>query len=113
MNQMIAYCGIDCEQCDAYIATQTNDDTLREKTAALWSELNNAPITADMINCDGCRTKGRKTPYCESMCEIKKCASTKQYETCGDCFSLHFCSRVQNFPIVNPNAQSEFKADGQ
>ena len=34
-NQLIGCCGLDCENCDARIATLTNDNTLREKTAAL------------------------------------------------------------------------------
>ena len=44
MKDMIGYCGLDCEKCDAYIATVNDDQTLREKTAKLWAELNNAPI---------------------------------------------------------------------
>ena len=39
MNQYIACCGLNCETCEARIATVNNDDTLREKVAALWSEL--------------------------------------------------------------------------
>lgn len=31
MKQLIACCGLDCENCDARIATVTNDDALREK----------------------------------------------------------------------------------
>lgn len=31
MRQMIAYCGLDCEKCDAYIATINDDQSLREK----------------------------------------------------------------------------------
>ena len=31
MKKMIAYCGLDCEKCDAYIATVQNDRQLREK----------------------------------------------------------------------------------
>ena len=34
MDQLIACCGLDCEKCDARIATVTSDDALREKTAA-------------------------------------------------------------------------------
>ena len=37
MNQLIARCGLDCESCDARIATITGDNALREKTAALWT----------------------------------------------------------------------------
>ena len=44
MKDMIGYCGLDCEKCDAYIATVNDDQTLREKTAKLWAKLNNAPI---------------------------------------------------------------------
>ena len=29
MNSMIACCGLNCETCDARIATITNDDALR------------------------------------------------------------------------------------
>ena len=39
MNKMIAYCGLNCEKCDAYIATINNDQELRKKTAKLWAEL--------------------------------------------------------------------------
>lgn len=56
MKQLIACCGLDCEGCDARIATVGNDNELREKTARKWSEMNNAPeITAATINCMGCR----------------------------------------------------------
>lgn len=51
MKQLIACCGLDCESCDARIATVKNDDELREKTAQKWSAMNNAPeITAATIN---------------------------------------------------------------
>ena len=39
---MIAYCGLDCKKCDAYLATIHDDQALREKTAKLWAELNHA-----------------------------------------------------------------------
>ena len=64
-NQRIGCCGLDCEACDARIATITNDNALREKTAALWTKLNGVTITPDMINCadcgqmDGCPTLGQ------------------------------------------------------
>lgn len=46
MKELIAYCGLDCEKCDARIATLNDDNVLREKTAKLWSELNGIEITA-------------------------------------------------------------------
>ena len=70
MKEMIGCCGLDCEECDARIATIHNDDESREKTAKLWTQLNGVEITTDMINCTGCRVPGVKTPFCGSMCAI-------------------------------------------
>jgi len=94
MKQLIACCGIDCENCDARIATVTNDNELREKTAQKWGVMNNAPdITAESINCMGCRTDGAKVVYC-SDCEIRQCVQTKGVNTCGDCNELETCQIV-------------------
>ena len=83
-NKYIAYCGLDCEKCEARLATINDDNNLRIKVAKEWSKLNGILITPEMINCDGCRIDGRKTPYCESLCEIRKCALNKKLNTCGD-----------------------------
>ena len=37
------------------IATKTDDQKLREKTAKEWSEMNNTTILPEQINCEGCR----------------------------------------------------------
>ena len=52
---MIAYCGLNCSKCEAYIATQENDDQKREETAQIWSKLYMVEINPDQINCDGCK----------------------------------------------------------
>lgn len=94
MKELIACCGLDCEGCDARIATVNNDDELREKTAQKWSEMNNtSEITAATINCMGCRAEGIKFGYC-SLCEIRKCVSEKGFNTCGDCKELDSCQKV-------------------
>ena len=85
MKQLIACCGLDCESCDARIATVKNDDELREKTAE---------ITAATINCMGCRADGVKFAYCSDYCEIRKCVSGKGFNTCGDCDELDSCQIV-------------------
>lgn len=94
MNKLIAYCGLDCEKCDARKATLTNDNALREKTAELWTKLNNVPISAEMINCEGCRVDGVKTPFCDALCPIRQCALGKGVETCGDCAEMKSCEKV-------------------
>ena len=49
MRKMIAYCGLDCEKCDAYLATLHDDQALREKTAKAWTEINHVPILPEHI----------------------------------------------------------------
>lgn len=94
MNQLIACCGLDCESCDARIATVTNDNLLRERIAQKWSLLNNVEITAEHINCMGCRVEGVKTVFCSNLCEIRKCVNEKGLSTCGDCEELDNCRIV-------------------
>jgi hypothetical protein len=109
MKELIAYCGLDCEKCDARIATIDDDDALREKVAALWSEMNQVTITKEMINCMGCRVDGAKTPYCDSMCEIRKCASAKGYTTCADCGDVENCKTVDMVLENSSDARENLK----
>lgn len=104
MNKLIAYCGLNCEKCDARKATLTNDNALREKTAELWTKLNNVPITAEMINCEGCRVDGAKTPFCDALCPIRQCALGKGVETCGDCAEMKTCEKVG--AIISNNSEA-------
>jgi hypothetical protein len=110
MKNLIACCGIDCEFCDARIATVNNDNELREKTAQQWREMYNAPsITAESINCTGCRVEGVKIAHCNE-CEILKCATTKGFNTCGECEELDTCQIIgfvlENVPGVKENLLS-------
>lgn len=94
MQNNIAYCGLDCEQCDAYIATLHDDQALREKTAKLWAALNHAPILPEHINCQGCRADGAKTVFCEQLCAVRRCARQRGAVTCGDCPEMESCPTV-------------------
>lgn len=109
MNDLIAYCGLNCEKCDAYIATQNNDNALREKTAKLWSELNNVLILPEHINCDGCRVNGRKTVFCDKLCPIRQCAMQKGVETCGKCPEMEQCPKIAMVHANNTEAKNNLK----
>jgi len=110
MRELIAYCGLDCEKCEAYIATLNDDDVLRRKVAKEWSELNNVDITPDMINCQGCRVKGKKTPFCDSMCPIRQCAMGKDMETCGSCAEMKDCKKVAM--VIDNNTEALANLNG-
>ena len=109
MNPLIAYCGLDCEKCDAFIATKNNDQALRERTAKLWSELNNAPILPEHINCEGCRVDGVKTFFCQTLCAVRKCAVGKGVGTCGDCAEMESCQKIGAIIAHNPDVLKNLK----
>ena len=109
MKPFIAFCGLDCEACEARLATINDDDALRVKVAELWSKLNGVEITPAMINCVGCRVDGVKTPYCESLCPIRLCASERKLETCGSCAETESCGKLGMILSGNEAARRNLK----
>jgi hypothetical protein len=94
MNKLISCCGLNCETCDARIATIENSDELRKETAARWQNIYNSPeIPYTSINCNGCRMDGIKFAHCDT-CQIRLCVAQKGYETCGDCAEMETCEIV-------------------
>ena len=83
-ESMIAYCGLDCAECPAFLAWKNDDDKLREKQAVEWSSPD-YPLSAEDINCVGCKIDAEpKFKFCGS-CSVKACASTRGEETCAHC----------------------------
>lgn len=109
MKKLIAYCGLDCEKCDAYLATVHDDQALREKTAKRWSELNHITIFPEDIHCEGCRAEGVKTVFCDKLCDIRQCALKKGVETCGACAELEKCPTVDKIISTNSTALKNLK----
>ena len=81
MRNMIAYCGLDCEKCDAYLATINDDQALRERTAKL----------------------------CDSLCEIRQCALKKDVTICGNCPDMERCQTVGEIISNGPEALDNLK----
>ena len=101
MEKLIGYCGIDCSECDAYLATKNNDQALQEKTAVEWSKAHDYNITPEMINCVSCKGNGIK--HRSSECEVYKCASGKGIVNCGACDEFKTCSTISDFLEECPN----------
>jgi hypothetical protein len=100
MTTFIAACGIDCEGCEARIATQKLDSVLAQAVAERWGRqfgLDKAlPIEA--VWCDGCLTEGaRKGGYC-GQCPIRACAVERKVENCAACDD-YGCATLEAFLV--------------
>jgi uncharacterized CHY-type Zn-finger protein len=94
-DQMLAYCGLVCTECNTYIASKNDDDELRRKTAEQWSRPD-YPISPEEINCDGCKTEtGELWKWCPN-CEVRACAIEKGVETCAHCDDFG-CDTLEKF----------------
>lgn len=91
---MIAYCGLDCSVCPAYIAYQTNDDELRTKTAQEWGS-EEFPVSPSDVNCTGCNSTGQRWMYCQ-QCQVRACATERNLDTCAACPDFG-CERLDAF----------------
>jgi hypothetical protein len=84
-HQLIAYCGLICTECPAYVATQVNDwETLEQGAAQAREQLGDPSITAEMGLCDGC-TGGGRLSACTADCEVRTCGVTRSVVNCAHC----------------------------
>ncbi len=60
-------------------------------TAERWSALNGTAIRPEDIRCFGFRGDGPRPEYCENHCRVRKCASERGLEACGDCLEMDGC----------------------
>lgn len=111
MASLIAYCGLDCSGCPAYIATQADDDAAKETIAAQWRLEFSAPeIGIADVTCDGCTsTSGRLGGYC-GMCEIRKSAIEHGVENCAHCAEYNQCASLNGFFKNAPQAKATLDA---
>jgi hypothetical protein len=112
MDNMTAYCGIDCSKCEGYIATQSNDRKAIESIAEKWrKQYNSEEITAESVMCDGCTKNGRKSGYCNFMCKIRQCAITKAVQNCAYCSEYDSCNELKSFFAYPGTAEAKATLD--
>ncbi len=106
MEKIIAYCGLVCSECPAYLATQQDDNAARKKVAELWAKQFNMPMKPEDINCDGCTTSEgkRHVGHCH-ICEIRKCAKGRVVVNCAYCDD-YGCQKLTQFFTMAPHAKA-------
>ena len=104
MDKMIAYCGLTCTECPAFLATQKDDDNERKKIAEQWSKEFDSEIKPEDINCDGCMSTSDRHIGHWDECEIRKCAQERNVKNCAYCDD-YICDILKNSLDRDPNAK--------
>jgi hypothetical protein len=97
MGRMVAFCGLVCTDCTAYVATQAGDLAAQERVAALWRDALDTPdIDVASIVCDGCLTVGgRLNGYC-GLCQVRACGVAREVANCARCADYP-CPKLASF----------------
>jgi len=110
MARIQAFCGLDCGECEAYIATQKDDRAKLEATAKLWTKQYGAmDITAEMCVCDGCPSGERISTAHASTCAVRLCASRRGVVTCAHCQD-YGCETLKGFFAFAPVLKEKLEA---
>jgi hypothetical protein len=105
MEKIIAYCGIVCSECPAYIATQNDDDAKRKEIAEQWTKQFGHEMKPEDINCVGCISdSGQKIGYCY-VCEIRKCGVERGVVNCAYCAD-YACDKLAKFFEMAPQSKA-------
>lgn len=104
MENMMAYCGLLCSDCNAYKATVSNDDELRKATAEEWGKMFSADIKPESINCLGCKSMEVRFSHCD-VCQIRACGSEKKLGHCGECSQFGDCGMLEEILKHVPEAR--------
>ncbi len=98
MYEMISYCGLDCSECPACIATQAGDMEALARVAEEWGRKFKMEITPESILCDSCKSgeEARRSGYCDT-CGVRACAVERGVVTCAHCDD-YGCETLQACP---------------
>lgn len=109
MKTLIAYCGLRCDTCPIHSATLEQDvsqqQTMRKSIAELCAKIYGMNLQPeDITDCDGCRANtGRIFSGCLN-CEIRKCASEKNIDSCAFC-NNYACEILEKHFLLDSSAK--------
>jgi hypothetical protein len=92
-KKVAAVCGLYCEACSWFIATNENPERLIRLAGRFnWSE--------EGSRCHGCRS-GTRLPYCQ-QCKMAACAAEQGMDFCSECAGYP-CDELKTFQAALPH----------
>lgn len=107
MKTHIAYCGLECAQCPAFIHTANKNQEGLNKLAKEWSS-SEMPFSPEDLQCYGCRQNKKIFTWCNS-CDVRTCAIEKNVENCAYCDSYP-CEKIEMPHSKSPDAKTRLDA---
>jgi hypothetical protein len=109
MGAMIAFCGLDCSECEAYIVTQANDEPGKQKLLEKWRvEYHSPDMDISTVSCNGCHKGVGLGGFCY-LCGVRKCALEHGFQTCAECPD-YACATLEHILVMVPQARANLEA---
>lgn len=102
LSEMIAYCGLNCNECKAFKATQLKDVEWKKQIARHWSDQGEIKFKPEDVDCHGCKSN-MVSGFCRKLCDIRPCAREKKVKTCANCDDYP-CAKLKEYLSGDPVA---------
>jgi len=109
VDDNISPCGLDCTECEAYIATKKCDMEKLAEVAEKWNEQYGGESTAEDCICDGCTMGERLSKAHAQTCKIRICADNRGVPTCAHCEDF-ICEMLEGFFQFAPELEEKLRA---
>ncbi|MCP4231673.1 MAG: DUF3795 domain-containing protein [bacterium] len=108
-EKRVSPCGLVCEGCPAYVATQQgNIDAVAEVTA-YWASEYAPELTADDVWCEGCHAEEGKPLYLYARtCAVRECVPERGVPNCAHCEEYQ-CDKLKKLLRTMPTARNMLK----
>jgi hypothetical protein len=107
MPEMMAYCGLRCDECKILKVTQARDYEQKKQTAKRWSDQFEIKFKPEDVTCEGCKSDVL-SGWCRSICKMRPCAEERNVETCAHCDNYP-CDVLKKFLSEEPVAKENLE----
>jgi hypothetical protein len=107
MSDMMAYCGLLCDECRILKATQAEDYEEKKRTAKKWSDQFGIEFKPEDVTCEGCKSEVL-SGWCEKICMVRPCAKERKVETCAHC-DKYPCDMLKKLLLDEPVAKENLE----